>query len=123
MVKADGLAAGKGVTVADDAEQARAALDEIFVEGRFARVAPATSGPSPERGRRGAPDGEELSLLALCDGERALPLAPARDYKRIGDGDRGSEHRRHGRLLARAGLSDDAARGRSRAAVHQPIVD
>jgi phosphoribosylamine--glycine ligase len=34
-------------------------------------------------------DGRELSLLALCDGERALPLAPARDFKRIGDGDTG----------------------------------
>ena len=34
-------------------------------------------------------DGEELSLLALCDGERAVPMAPARDYKRIFDGDRG----------------------------------
>ena len=46
--------------------------------------------------------GDELSLLALCDGERAVPLAPARDYKRIGEGDTGPEHRRHGRLLARA---------------------
>ena len=34
-------------------------------------------------------DGDELSVLALCDGERALPLAPARDFKRIGDGDTG----------------------------------
>ena len=46
--------------------------------------------------------GDELSLLALCDGERAVPLAPARDYKRIGDGDTGPEHRRHGLLLAGA---------------------
>jgi predicted ATP-grasp superfamily ATP-dependent carboligase len=39
-------------------------------------------------------DGDELSVLALCDGERALPLAPARDFKRIGDGDTGPQHRR-----------------------------
>ena len=106
VVKADGLAAGKGVTVAEDAERgASRALREIFVEGRFARRGRRRPRRARERRRGGAPDGEELSLLALCDGERAVPLAPARDYKRIGDGERGPEHRRHGLLLAGGRIS------------------
>ena len=47
--------------------------------------------------------GDELSLLALCDGERAIALEPARDYKRIGDGDTGPNTGGMGVLLARAG--------------------
>ncbi|HEV2998213.1 MAG TPA: phosphoribosylamine--glycine ligase, partial [Solirubrobacteraceae bacterium] len=82
VVKADGLAAGKGVTVAETAEEAEGALGEIFLEGRFG--AEGSSAVIEER-----LVGEELSLLALCDGERALPMAPAQDYKRIFDGDRG----------------------------------
>ena len=95
VIKADGLAAGKGVTVADTREQAEGALGEIFVEGRFGAERPTT----PGRGRWSRCEasavveerlvGEELSLLALCDGERALALAPARDFKRIGEGDEG----------------------------------
>jgi phosphoribosylamine---glycine ligase len=81
VVKVDGLAGGKGVTVADDRRQARLALEEIFMHGRFGA---ASSALIEER-----LTGEELSLLALCDGENVLPLAPARDYKRIFDGDRG----------------------------------
>ena len=67
--------------------------------------------------------GEELSLLALCDGERAVPLAPARDFKRIFDGDRGPEHGRHGLLLAGGRASTSDACEEIAAAVHQPIVD
>jgi phosphoribosylamine--glycine ligase len=92
VVKADGLAAGKGVTVADSPEQARAALREIFVEGRFDSVDSALA----DAAHTGASavveerlSGREVSLLALCDGVSAWPLTPARDYKRIGDGDRG----------------------------------
>ena len=47
--------------------------------------------------------GAELSVMALCDGARAVALAAAQDFKRLGDGDTGPEHRRHGRLLAGAG--------------------
>ena len=77
VVKADGLAAGKGVTVADSPEQAQAALREIFVEGRFS----GRPHPRPDPDRCRAPSasavveerltGKELSLLALCDGKRA----------------------------------------------------
>ncbi|UKJ73394.1 phosphoribosylamine--glycine ligase [Azospirillum brasilense] len=82
VVKADGLAAGKGVTVARTQEEAFAAIDEALVEGRF--------------GAAGAEvvveeflDGEEVSFFALCDGESALPLASAQDHKAVGDGDTG----------------------------------
>ena len=80
VIKADGLAAGKGVTIAQDEAEARAALSEVLEEQRFG----ATSVLIEEH-----LDGEELSLLALCDGERAVPMAPAQDYKRIGEGDVG----------------------------------
>jgi phosphoribosylamine--glycine ligase len=82
VIKADGLAAGKGVTVAEDAERAHAALREIFLEGRFGEGG--ASALVEER-----LSGGELSLLALCDGQFALPLEAAHDYKRIGDGDTG----------------------------------
>ncbi len=82
VIKADGLAAGKGVTVCDSAADAQAAAEGCLVEGDFGTA-----------GRRvlveERMEGEELSLLALCDGERVLPLAPARDHKRALDGDAG----------------------------------
>jgi len=82
VIKADGLAAGKGVTVCDSAADAQAAAEGCLVGGDFGAA-----------GRRvlveERMEGEELSLLALCDGERVLPLAPARDHKRALDGDAG----------------------------------
>lgn len=82
VVKADGLAAGKGVIIADNLETAEEALRECMVDGRF--------------GSAGSQvlieeflEGQEASLLTLVDGETILPLAPAQDYKRIGDGDAG----------------------------------
>jgi phosphoribosylamine--glycine ligase len=67
-------------------------------------------------------DGEELSLLALCDGERAIPLAPAQDYKRIFDGDAGPNTGGMGSYSPVPGF--DAARARELCAqVHQPVVD
>ncbi len=80
VIKADGLAAGKGVVIAQDEDQAREALRQLLVERRFA-----TERVVVEEYL----DGEELSLLALCDGKTALPLASAQDYKRIFDGDQG----------------------------------
>jgi phosphoribosylamine--glycine ligase len=80
VVKADGLAAGKGVIIVADEDSAREAFEQLLVERRFD-----TEKVVVEEYL----EGEELSLLALCDGERAVPLASARDYKRIFDGDRG----------------------------------
>ena len=81
VVKADGLAAGKGVVVAMTPAEAEAAVEACF-EGAF--------------GAAGAEvvveeflDGEEASFFALCDGSRAIPLASAQDHKRVGDGDTG----------------------------------
>ena len=80
MLKADGLAAGKGVIICADEAEAREAVEAFFVERRFGDT---------EVVLEEFLDGEELSLLALCDGENVVPLAPAQDYKRIFDGDRG----------------------------------
>jgi phosphoribosylamine--glycine ligase len=138
VVKADGLAAGKGVTVAEDAEQAHAALREIFVEHRFGGGAPQPhSTGNEDRGSQsidkdapGGPSaiveelllGEELSLLALCDGVRALPMAPARDFKRIFEGDEGPNTGGMGSYSPVAGIDEAAGRDLA-AAVHQPVVD
>src|SRR5437868_13650347 len=74
VIKADGLAAGKGVTVAMSREEAEAAIraagDGPLVVEEFL-------------------DGEEASLFALVDGETAVPLASAQDHKRVGEGDTG----------------------------------
>ena len=78
VVKADGLAAGKGVTVCETAAEAHAAIDALFRAGPGAQVVieERLSGP-------------EASLIALTDGRVALALAPARDHKRLRDGDAG----------------------------------
>ena len=82
VVKADGLAAGKGVTVCDDAAQALEALDEAMQERRFG-----------EAGARVVIEerlvGEEASYYAITDGEHVLSLVAAQDHKRVWDDDRG----------------------------------
>jgi phosphoribosylamine---glycine ligase len=113
VIKADGLAAGKGVTVADDAEQAQRALVEIFSEDRF-------SDPSAVVEER--LHGQEMSLLALCDGQRAVALEPARDYKRIFEGDRGPNTGGMGSYSPVAGFQEQDL-AQIVAQVHQPIVD
>ena len=80
VIKADGLAAGKGVIIAADEREARDALEALLVERRFG-----TERVVVEEYLAG----EELSLLALCDGENALALASAQDYKRIFEDDQG----------------------------------
>jgi phosphoribosylamine--glycine ligase len=112
VVKADGLAAGKGVTVADTPEQAEAALREIFVEGRFA---------DPEAVVEERLSGREVSVLALCDGRFALPLDPARDYKRAHDGDEGPNTGGMGACSPVPGLEDEDE-WRIGQLVHQPLV-
>jgi phosphoribosylamine--glycine ligase len=81
VIKADGLAAGKGVVVAMTIEDANAAVDTMF-EGGFG---PAGAQVVVEEFMRG----EEASFFALCDGEHALALATAQDHKRAFDGDKG----------------------------------
>jgi phosphoribosylamine---glycine ligase len=113
VLKADVLAAGKGVIIAQDERAAREAVDVFFGEKRFGDT---------EVVREEFLDGEELSLLALCDGERAVPLAPAQDYKRIFDGDQGPNTGGMGSYSPVPGIDSDRAREIA-AAVHQPIVD
>ena len=119
VVKADGLAAGKGVTVADSPEQAREALREIFVDGRFNGPGSAGTGASAVVEERLV--GRELSLMALCDGRGAHPLAPARDYKRIFDGDRGPNTGGMGAYSPLAELPDEAE-WHLAPIIHDPIV-
>ncbi len=82
VVKTDGLAAGKGVLVTEDRAEAVDAVrsylsgDAFGDAGRTVVIEEGLSGP-------------ELSLMAICDGDNAVPLAPAQDFKRIGDGDIG----------------------------------
>jgi phosphoribosylamine--glycine ligase len=82
VVKADGLAAGKGVTVATDLDTAFRAVDAVLVEHRFGAA-------GIEIVVEDFLAGEEASFFALVDGKNALPLATAHDYKRVGDGDAG----------------------------------
>ncbi|MCL4266480.1 MAG: phosphoribosylamine--glycine ligase [Anaerolineae bacterium] len=82
VIKASGLAAGKGVIVCDDTAQAESALQEIMLDRAFGMA-----GDEVLIEERMA--GPELSLLVLTDGVTAVPLLPARDHKRIYDGDQG----------------------------------
>jgi len=82
VIKADGLAAGKGVVVAMDSAEAHAAIDQMLVDNRM--------------GDAGARvvieeflEGEEASFIVMCDGTHALPLATSQDHKRLRDGDEG----------------------------------
>ncbi|MGI0525625.1 phosphoribosylamine--glycine ligase [Rhizobium giardinii] len=81
VIKADGLAAGKGVTVAMTLDEALEAVDSCF-SGTFGAA-------GAEVVVEAYLDGEEASFFCLCDGRTALPLASAQDHKRVGDGDTG----------------------------------
>jgi phosphoribosylamine---glycine ligase len=81
VIKADGLAAGKGVTVAMTLDEALAAIDDCF-EGAFGAA-------GAEVVVEAYLDGEEASFFCLSDGKSLLPLATAQDHKRVGDGDTG----------------------------------
>jgi phosphoribosylamine---glycine ligase len=114
VLKADGLAAGKGVIIAPDPRAARTALRDFFLDARFG-----------DAGRTVVLEehleGEELSLLALCDGETVVPMAPAQDFKRIHDDDRGPNTGGMGSYSPVPGIGpDDAAE--LVAAIHQPVV-
>jgi phosphoribosylamine---glycine ligase len=113
VIKADGLAAGKGVIIASNEAQALRALDAFLVEHRHDTERVVVEEHLV---------GEELSLLALCDGERAVPMAPAQDYKRIFDGDDGPNTGGMGSYSPVPGI--DPARAQELCEqIHQPVVD
>ena len=105
VVKDDGLAAGKGVVVTPDRQAALAhglRCGRVVVEEFL--------------------DGPEVSLFAITDGTTVRAMQPAQDFKRVGDGDTGPEHRRHGGLHAVAVGAGRSCRG-GEATVLQPTVD
>jgi phosphoribosylamine--glycine ligase len=113
VIKADGLAAGKGVIIAADEAQARESLTQLLVEHRFntdrVLVEELLVGP-------------EVSLLAICDGVRAVPLASAQDYKRIFDGDAGPNTGGMGSYSPVPAIGEEQAQALA-AIVHQPVLD
>jgi phosphoribosylamine--glycine ligase len=111
VVKFDGLAAGKGVVVAPDEAAARGALTEMIEARRFG------DGPVVVEDFL---DGEELTLFAICDGERAVPMVSAQDYKRIFDGDEGPNT---GGMGAYSPVAGALAPDEIVAQIHQPVVD
>jgi len=113
VLKADGLAAGKGVIICASEAEAREAVDVFFTEQRFGGTTVVLEEFL---------EGSELSLLALCDGENVVPLAPAQDYKRIFDGDLGPNTGGMGSYSPVPGF--DRSRVEEMAdEVHRPIVD
>ncbi len=110
VVKADGLAAGKGVIVADSGEEAAAAVQALgrLPAGRMVLLEERIEGP-------------ELSVMALCDGERSVLLPASQDHKRLLDGDRGPNTGGMG-AYAPAALLDEAALERVRLTVIQPTL-
>ncbi len=113
VLKADGLAAGKGVIIAGSEAEAREAVETFFVEQRFGQTEVVLEEHLV---------GEELSLLALCDGQNVLPLAPAQDYKRIGDGDTGPNTGGMG-SYSPVPEASNATVEKLADAVHRPVVE
>ena len=115
VVKADGLAAGKGVTVCPDQAAATAAVEALMVAamhgdaGKRVVIEAALTGP-------------EVSLLALVDGTRVVLLPPAQDHKRLGDGDTGPNTGGMGAYAPVPGLTEDDHDRLTEEAI-QPVVD
>ena len=114
VVKADGLAAGKGVIVAMTEDEALAAIDDMF-DGSF--------------GDAGAEvvieefmDGEEASFFVLCDGTNILPIGTAQDHKRVGDGDTGPNTGGMG-AYSPAPVMTDAVTQKALQDIVQPCMD
>lgn len=114
VLKADGLAAGKGVVIAPDLKTAEAAIREAMIESRFGTagsrlvIEECLSGP-------------EVSFFVLCDGARALPLGTAQDHKRIFDDDRGPNTGGMG-AFAPSPLMDAALHDRVMREIVDPVV-
>ena len=101
VVKADGLAAGKGVIIADTVDAAHAAIDDMF-GGAF-------GGAGAEVVIEEFMDGEEASFFILCDGTDVLPIGTAQDHKRVGEGDTGPNTGGMGAYSPAPVLTEDVA--------------
>jgi len=115
VVKADGLAAGKGVIVCDDIEQALAALKQIMLDREFGAAGDTVI--IEER-----LSGPELSVLAFSDGRTVAPMPPARDHKRVFDRDQGPNTGGMGAFSPVPGIDDDLLAEVTRT-VLQPAID
>jgi len=113
VVKADGLAAGKGVVVAESVAEAEAAIDMMFAGG--------LGSPAWEIVIEDCLVGEEASFFALCDGETAIALASAQDHKRVFDGDKGPNTGGMG-AYSPAPVMTDEMTARVMAEIIQPTV-
>ena len=114
VVKADGLAAGKGVVVAATLGEAEAAIADIM-ESRVHGAAGASVVIEE------CMTGEEASFFALCDGTRAIPMAAAQDHKRVGDGDTGPNTGGMGAYSPSPAFTD-AVRDEVMARVVEPVL-
>ncbi len=122
VVKADGLAGGKGVTICPSPAEAEAAIRALFeTAGEDAEPAQGSAEPAPRVVLEERLHGPEASVIALCDGRDALALPAARDHKRLADGDLGPNT---GGMGAYSPLPDlpDAAVEAIVAGVHRPIL-
>ena len=113
VVKADGLAAGKGVVVAETVKEAEDAIDMMFGGG--------LGQPAWEIVIEDCLVGEEASFFALCDGDTAIALASAQDHKRVGDGDKGPNTGGRG-AYSPAPVMTDAMNARVMDEIIQPTV-
>jgi len=120
VVKADGLAAGKGVTVAETVEETEAAIRAVF-EGRFPS-APGSAPDAPALVLEERLSGPEVSVFALSDGRSLALLPPAQDHKRIGEGDTGPNTGGMG-AYAPAPLLDGGALEEVRRLVLEPTLE
>ena len=115
VVKASGLAAGKGVVVCNDVAQAEAALREMLLDGAFGAA-------GDEVVIEERMHGPELSLLVLTDGKTAVPLTPARDHKRVYDNDQGPNTGGMGAFAPPPDV-DDALIAQIMQTIVQPTID
>jgi phosphoribosylamine---glycine ligase len=105
VIKADGLAAGKGVFVCSTQDELDTALRAVAAFGEAIVIEELL-------------EGEEVSLFALCDGARALPLPAVQDFKRVGDGDEGPNTGGMGSCSPVTGAVESLVE-----AIHQPVLD
>ena len=115
VVKTDGLAAGKGVLVTGDVDEARADVRDKLSGSAFGAAGTTVV---IEEGL----DGRECSLIVLCDGSNATALVPARDFKRVADGDRGANTGGMGAFAPLAEMDEDLV-GEVLDAIIAPTID